>query len=867
MNWEPAKFDVKNASDIIVKNNNNDNNNDDENSLNKPIDLSENTQIMTEKNNNNDIWSRKNFLKMGKKMVKQISQTTNIIKADLMGNSPKPSPQPPLSPIDIDQTTEKNDINIINDKEKDQKDIIENNDNDNNDKEIEKDEKEIENEAMDKFDAFQSLQSVQSMDYKQRQKVARARRKSSANQQIFNEVDEQEPIKMITTNKTKKSKKKLKKKKSKSKAKFASIDPAPKIPILSQSKDDNNNNNNNDNDNDIDNDDNDNDDEDKNISITVKPGTGSILDINPNIKPHEVIYDDDGKLMQINENNDDDNDDNNNNNNDNNNDNDIDINKIHKLLKETSKCDILLRRRMRNELEDDEDDDVDDDNKYNKLRKVGLSNINYVTCPLLMNLMSNLLGEYEKISELSFGALQDILFYKWRNKIGEKLSTVLTRMLCVFISVKIDIGKESEESVLEILKKFLLILDFKWVLKLCNTHKLFMILRQLALLQYKQNNISFNRIEIEKTYLMQNYKLLIKLISKYNSPLLLLQYLPLLCEKCDIISDICIQLCVAYFPYISPWFIRKYMYRLAQNNNNKKELFKSYLKYLKLLFNIHPRTRCNGLIVLDLITLTLSINYQQIIINNNDNNNNNNILFSDFKNKIPKIHSENKYNDNITKYIISIINDKSYYIEWSYLEIIFKQYGFWKGLYKIYFHFQDIKSLIKLCIYLDYAQPILSLLCDLSNKKYWKQLIISYYDINKGKNKINNRLNFEIIIRFMLKNIGPNNTLLCLNDINIIKILKNIDNIDNIIYKELIQEKNINFKRDKLIYSVKQSLSLYLSSQYNVINNNNLNKILSNIKHSSDEWQLMSSVNVRPPTQRAAAPLEKNLTDLFIQFT
>ena len=74
-------------------------------------------------------------------------------------------------------------------------------------------------------------------------------------------------------------------------------------------------------------------------------------------------------------------------------------------------------------------------------------------------------------------------------------------MLCVFISVKIDIGKEKELSVLEILKKFLLILDFEWVLKLCNAHKSLNILRQLALLQYKQNNLSFNRIEIEKIYI------------------------------------------------------------------------------------------------------------------------------------------------------------------------------------------------------------------------------------------------------------------------------------------------------------------------------------------------------------------------------
>ena len=188
----------------------------------------------------------------------------------------------------------------------------------------------------------------------------------------------------------------------KSSAKFATINPAPKIPV--------NNKTNNDIMGEVPN-----ENDDNTISITVNAISGSILDINPNIKPHEVIYDDDGNLMKMNKNND-------------NIEIEIDINKIHILLKQTSKCDIMLRRRMRNELEKEEEDDddqlvrmeyIDDNNEY-KSAKVGLSNINYVTSSNLMNMMSNLLGEYEKLTN---NGLQDIIFYKWRNKIGEKLST------------------------------------------------------------------------------------------------------------------------------------------------------------------------------------------------------------------------------------------------------------------------------------------------------------------------------------------------------------------------------------------------------------------------------------------------------------
>ena len=42
---------------------------------------------------------------------------------------------------------------------------------------------------------------------------------------------------------------------------------------------------------------------------------------------------------------------------------------------------------------------------------------------------------------------------------------------------------------------------------------------------------------------------------------------------------------------------------------------------------------------------------------------------------------------------------------------------------------------------------------------------------------------------------------------------------------------------------------------------------LSNIKENSDEWKYISAVNVRPLNQRATAPIEKNLTDLFSQIT
>merc|ERR1712232_1230272 len=80
-------------------------------------------------------------------------------------------------------------------------------------------------------------------------------------------------------------------------------------------------------------------------------------------------------------------------------------------------------------------------------------------------------------------------------------------------------------------------------------------------------------------------------------------------------SHLCYAICAGHFPHCAPWFVRKYMYRYALDTQSKtsdanewNNIFKSYLKYLKLLFNVHPRTRCNGLLVLDVITLTLSLN-------------------------------------------------------------------------------------------------------------------------------------------------------------------------------------------------------------------------------------------------------------------
>ena len=43
------------------------------------------------------------------------------------------------------------------------------------------------------------------------------------------------------------------------------------------------------------------------------------------------------------------------------------------------------------------------------------------------------------------------------------MEKALTRMLYALLSIKTDIGKEKELSVLEILKEFFLISDFEWV--------------------------------------------------------------------------------------------------------------------------------------------------------------------------------------------------------------------------------------------------------------------------------------------------------------------------------------------------------------------------------------------------------------------
>ena len=65
---------------------------------------------------------------------------------------------------------------------------------------------------------------------------------------------------------------------------------------------------------------------------------------------------------------------------------------------------------------------------------------------------SILLREYEKLSPID--GLKHDLFYTYRNSMNEVSSLVLTRMLFVFISVRIDIGKEEQKNVLDVSKTF-----------------------------------------------------------------------------------------------------------------------------------------------------------------------------------------------------------------------------------------------------------------------------------------------------------------------------------------------------------------------------------------------------------------------------
>ena len=90
-----------------------------------------------------------------------------------------------------------------------------------------------------------------------------------------------------------------------------------------------------------------------------------------------------------------------------------------------------------------------------------------------------------------------------------------------------------------------------------------------------------------------------------------------------------------------------------------------------------------------------------------------------------------------------------------------------------------------------------------------------------------------------MKNIGAKNTLLALDDPNIINVMNNEQcDLNNIIYKELIQSQNQEYKRNKLISILQESLSSFLISQYNNYlsikhtkrnnNNNNRNKLNNN---------------------------------------
>ena len=63
--------------------------------------------------------------------------------------------------------------------------------------------------------------------------------------------------------------------------------------------------------------------------------------------------------------------------------------------------------------------------------------------------------------------------------------------------------------------------------------------------------------------------------------------------------------------------------------------------------------------------------------------------------KYPKINSMDSYPWSVSEYIFgTILNDPSYNIPWEECEIIFKKYGFWRGLWKCLFVSQNIRGLI-----------------------------------------------------------------------------------------------------------------------------------------------------------------------------
>ena len=116
----------------------------------------------------------------------------------------------------------------------------------------------------------------------------------------------------------------------------------------------------------------------------------------------------------------------------------------------------MLLRRLRGDRE------AETDTKSNSCD--GWGGIGYDKSPSLMERMSVMLVEFEKTE------MAHVLFFHRHNRMDEPLSTVVTRMLCVFISAKQQ--AQAQQAVVSILRKFVAVLDFKWVLALCNQDRL-----------------------------------------------------------------------------------------------------------------------------------------------------------------------------------------------------------------------------------------------------------------------------------------------------------------------------------------------------------------------------------------------------------
>jgi len=292
--------------------------------------------------------------------------------------------------------------------------------------------------------------------------------------------------------------------------------------------------------------------------------------------------------------------------------------------------------------------------------------------------------------------------------------------------------------------------------------------------------------------------------------------------------------------------------------------------------------------------------------------------------KVPAPRSENAYPEPLTKYIVSMLRDKSYFVEWPFLEIVFKEYGFWSGLSRVHLHFGDIHSLsvLHFHLYLGRGQTILDVIADADDgddgdgadnggdgdgdgvryHRYFKLLMtlndtLSDHEDGDGdgdrfrvKERTKNGLTLPLIVQHMMTNIGAKQTAQCLSHPLIAPLLKRCTE-STTIYRQIVHQQQREQRRETLTRSLLRSLDHELRSQYtlNSITSTlrpkgterepldeqqsaqskeyrDLVQTLSGIKHWSDEWAVMRSVNAQPPKQRMAASLERNLSDLLMQF-